>query len=216
MTVAFKICGINCEAAMAAAIGARADYVGLMFYPPSPRYLSVARAAELAKMVPPGIARVGVFVDAPENVIEETLEDVPLQALQLHGSESPEAVAAIRARFGLPVIRAIRLGRPADLAAAAAFEDVADMLLFDAKPPPEMTGALPGGNALAFDWTMLAGYRGKRPWFLSGGLTPANLARAVAVTGARMVDVSSGVETAPGVKDPALIAAFATAAEAAG
>lgn len=216
MAVRFKICGINSGPAMAAAIAARADFVGLMFYPPSPRFLAVAEAAELARMVPKGIARVGVFVDAPENVIEETLDDVPLEALQLHGSESPAQVAAIAARFGLPVIRAIKLAAPKDLEAAAAFEEVADMLLFDAKPPPEMTGALPGGNALSFDWTMLAGYRAKCPWLLSGGLTAANLARAVAITGAQIVDVSSGVETRPGVKDPALIAAFATAARGIG
>lgn len=216
MAVRFKICGITSEAAMAAAAGARADYIGLMFYPHSPRYLGVADAARLARLVPPGIARVGVFVDAPENVIEETLDDVPLEALQLHGSESPDQVAAIRARFGLPVIRAVKLATPADLGAAADFEQVADMLLFDAKPPPEMTGALPGGNALAFDWTLLADWRARKPWFLSGGLTPANLARAVAVTHATMVDVSSGVETRPGVKDPGLIAAFAVAAAAAG
>jgi phosphoribosylanthranilate isomerase len=216
MAVRFKICGVNSEAAMRAAIEARADFVGLMFYPPSPRYLGVADAARLSAMVPNGIKRVGVFVDAPENVIEETLEDVGLDILQLHGSESPEAVAAIRARFGLPVLRAIRLATPDDLAAARAFEDVADMLLFDAKPPPEMTDALPGGNAISFDWRMLAGYRGKRPWMLSGGLTAANLARAVAITGADMVDVSSGVESRPGVKEPALIAAFGRAARAAG
>ncbi len=216
MAVRFKICGINSETAMQAAIEARADFVGLMFYPPSPRYLGVADAARLAAMVPKGMQRVGVFVDAPENVIEETLDDVGLDILQLHGSESPEAVAAIRARFGLPVIRAVKLATPDDLAVAKAQEAVADMLLFDAKPPPEMTGALPGGNAISFDWRMLAGYRGAKPWMLSGGLTAANLAQAVAITGAEMVDVSSGVESRPGVKEPALIAAFAAAARAAG
>jgi phosphoribosylanthranilate isomerase len=216
MAVRFKICGINSETAMQAAIEARADFVGLMFYPPSPRYLGVADAARLAAMVPKGMQRVGVFVDAPENVIEETLDDVGLDILQLHGSESPEAAAAIRARFGLPVIRAVKLATPDDLAVAKAQEAVADMLLFDAKPPPEMTGALPGGNAISFDWRMLAGYRGAKPWMLSGGLTAANLAQAVAITGAEMVDVSSGVESRPGVKEPALIAAFAAAARAAG
>lgn len=214
MSIKVKICGINSKPAMTAALTAGADYVGLMFYPPSPRYLSVAAAAELSRMVPKTIRRVGVFVDAPENVIEETLDDVGLDALQLHGSESVEQVAAIADRFGLPVIRAVKLAAPDDLKAAAAFEDVADMLLFDAKPPPERTDALPGGNALSFDWTMLSGYLGRRPWFLSGGLTAANLARAVAITGAAMVDVSSGVETRPGAKDPALIADFIAAARA--
>jgi phosphoribosylanthranilate isomerase len=216
MGLAVKICGINSAAAMTAAAAAGADYVGLMFYPPSPRYLAVAEAAALAALVPDGIRRVGVFVDAPANVIEETLEDVALEVLQLHGSETPAVVAAIRARFGLPVIKAIKLAGPGDLAVAQAFEDVADMILFDAKAPPEMIEALPGGNALVFDWRLLAGYRGRRPWLLSGGLTAGNLAEAVAVTGAAIVDVSSGVETAPGVKDPALIAAFIAAARALG
>jgi phosphoribosylanthranilate isomerase len=216
MGLAVKICGINSAAAMTAAAAAGADYVGLMFYPPSPRYLAVAEAAALAALVPDGIRRVGVFVDAPANVIEETLEDVALEVLQLHGSETPAVVAAIRARFGLPVIKAIKLAGPGDLAVAQAFEDVADMILFDAKAPPEMIEALPGGNALVFDWRLLAGYRGRRPWLLSGGLTAGNLAEAVAVTGAAIVDVSSGVETAPGVKDPALIAAFVAAARALG
>jgi phosphoribosylanthranilate isomerase len=214
MRLTVKICGINSAAAMTAAVSAGADYVGLVFYPPSPRYLAVAEAAALAALVPAGIRRVGVFVDAPANVIEETLEDVPLHALQLHGSESPSVVAAIRERFGLPVIRAVKLAGPGDVAAAQAFEDVADMILFDAKPPPEMTHALPGGNALTFDWRLLAGYKGRRPWLLSGGLTAANLAEAVGISGATMVDVSSGVETAPGTKDPALIKAFIAAARA--
>jgi phosphoribosylanthranilate isomerase len=214
MGLAVKICGINSTAAMTAAVAAGADYVGLMFYPPSPRYLAVAEAAALAALVPDGIRRVGVFVDAPANVIEETLEDVALEVLQLHGSESPAAVAAIRARFGLPVIKAVKLAGAGDLAAAGTFEDVADMILFDAKPPPEMTEALPGGNALVFDWRLLAGYGGRLPWLLSGGLTAGNLAEAVAVTGAAIVDVSSGVETAPGAKDPALIKAFIAAARA--
>jgi phosphoribosylanthranilate isomerase len=214
MALKIKICGITSAAAMNAAVAARVDYVGLMFYAPSPRYLTRVQAAELARLVPKGIIRVGVFVDAPDEVIAETVKDVGLDMLQLHGAEPPDRVRALRERFGLPVMRAIKLAGPDDLAAAAAFEAVADHLLFDAKPPPEMTDALPGGNALSFDWRLLIGYRGTRPWMLSGGLTAANLARAVAVTGAGAVDVSSGVETAPGVKDPALITAFAAAARA--
>ncbi len=214
MTLAVKICGINSDAAMAAAVAARVDYVGLMFYPPSPRFLTRDAAAHLARQVPQGIRRVGVFVDAPDQMIAETLNEVALDALQLHGAETPARVADIRARFALPVIRAVKLAGPDDLAAARAFADAADMLLFDAKPPPDMADALPGGNAISFDWRLLAGYRGTRPWMLSGGLTAANLAQAVQITGARAVDVSSGVETAPGVKDPALITAFAAAARA--
>ena len=214
MTLAVKICGINSDAAMAAAVAARVDCVGLIFYPPSPRFLTRDAAARLARQVPQGIRRVGVFVDAPDQMIAETLKEVALDALQLHGAETPARVADIRARFALPVIRAVKLAGPDDLAAARAFADAADMLLFDAKPPPDMADALPGGNAISFDWRLLAGYRGTRPWMLSGGLTAANLAQAVPITGARAVDVSSGVETAPGVKDPALITAFAAAARA--
>lgn len=214
MALSVKICGINSEPAMRAAIESGAAMVGLMFYPFSPRYLGVVDAGKLAAIVPEGVTRVGVFVDAPENVIEETLEVVRLDALQLHGTESPERVALIRERFGLPVIRAVRLAGPADLEAARAMEDVADMILFDAHPP-EDDDALPGGNARAFDWRLLAGYRGARPWLLSGGLTAWNLGEAIAATGARMVDVSSGVESARGIKDPALIRAFLAAAGAA-
>lgn len=214
MAIAAKICGVNSETAMTAAVVHGADYVGLMFYPPSPRFLGLVEAAGLAALVPETIKRVGVFVDAPENVIEETLEAVPLEMLQFHGHETPAQVASARARFGLPVIRAVRLAAPTDLEAARAFEDVADMILFDAKPPADMAGALPGGNAVSFDWTFLRGYRGRKPWILSGGLRADNLKEAVAVTGARAVDVSSGVETAPGVKDPDLITAFLAAAHA--
>lgn len=216
MALSVKICGINDEASMEAACDGGTDYVGLNFYPPSPRFVGDARAAELAAIAQSRARCVGVFVDAPENVIEEVLETVALDALQFHGSETPEQVTAARQRFGLPVIRAIKLAASGDLDVAATFEAVADMLLFDAKPPPDLTTALPGGNAVSFDWRILADYRGKTPWALSGGLTAENLPRAVAITHARMVDVSSGVESAPGVKDPARIRAFLDAARALG
>jgi phosphoribosylanthranilate isomerase len=212
MTVAVKICGINSAAAMTAAVTGGAAHVGLMFYPPSPRFLSLRQAAELAAMVPDGITRVGVFVDAGADTIARTLEAVPLDVLQLHGHETANEITSLRDQFGLPVIRAIKLAKAEDLATAVALEAVADMILFDALPPADMTDALPGGNALSFDWTLLKDYRGTRPWLLSGGLTADNLAKAVTVTGARIVDVSSGVETAPGVKNPALIDAFLAAA----
>ncbi len=212
MSLIVKICGINSAEAMTTAVDGGADYVGLMFYPPSPRFLALDEAAALAALVPAATRRVGVFVDAPANVIEETLDAVPMEALQLHGSESPEQVTRTRERFGLTVIKAIRLGGPEDLAGARAYEGAADMLLFDAKPPAAMTNALPGGNALSFDWTLLAGWQGATPWMLSGGLDAHNLAEAVKTTKARAVDVSSGVESAPGIKDPAKIRAFLDAA----
>lgn len=212
MPVTVKICGINAPDAMEAAIQGDAGYVGMMFYPASPRFLALDEAARLAALVPDGIQRVGVFVDAPDEVIARTLDAVPIDMLQLHGVEPPRRVAEIRNRFGLPVIKAIKIAGADDLAEARIHESAADMLLFDAKPPVEMADALPGGNALAFDWRIIAGHRWPRPWMLSGGLTAANLGQAVTTSGAAHVDVSSGVETAPGRKDPALIRAFIQAA----
>lgn len=212
MPVTVKICGINSPDAMAAAVQGGAGYVGLMFYPPSPRFLALDQAARLAAQVPEGIARVGVFVDPPDELLGRTLDAVPLEMVQLHGDEPPRRVAEIRNRFARKVIKAIKVAKSEDLAAARAQESVADMLLFDAKTPADMANALPGGNALAFDWKILAGQSWRCPWMLSGGLEAANLARSVAVSGARCVDVSSGVESAPGRKDPALIRAFLAAA----
>ncbi len=208
MAVTVKICGINSPEAMAAAIDGGAGFVGLMFYPPSPRFLGLGDAAALAKLVPAGIKRVGVFVDEPDQVIARTLDAVPLDMLQFHGSEAPARINQARARFDRPIIKALKIAGGDDLAEAEAQETAADMLVFDAKPPADMTDALPGGNALAFDWKIIAGHPWARPWMLSGGLEPANLAEAVRTSGAAMVDVSSGVESAPGRKDPALIRAF--------
>jgi len=208
MTVRVKICGITGAEAMDAAIEGGAAFVGLMFYPPSPRFLSLDAAAALAARVPPGVTRVGVFVDPVDAVLSDTLAQVPLDALQLHGAETPERMAEIRDRFSLPLIKAVKIAGPEDLAQGRAMESAADILLFDAKPPAEMTDALPGGNALSFDWRLIAGESWSRPWMLSGGLDADNLAEAVAVSGAKMVDASPGVESAPGVKDPALIRAF--------
>ena len=208
MAVTVKICGINSPEAMAAAIDEGAGFVGLMFYPPSPRFLGLGDAAALAKLVPARIKRVGVFVDEPDEVIARTLDAVPLDMLQFHGSETPARINHARARFDRPIIKAVKIAGTDDLAEAGAQETAADMLVFDAKPPADMTDALPGGNALAFDWKIIAGHPWARPWMLSGGLEPANLAEAVRTSGAAMVDVSSGVESAPGRKDPALIRAF--------
>jgi phosphoribosylanthranilate isomerase len=212
MSLVVKICGINSPDAMTAAIDGGADYVGLMFYPPSPRFLDLGKAAELAAIVPVPVRRTGVFVDAPDEVIAKTLEAVPMEALQLHGAESPEQVARTRERFGLTTIKAVRVAAREDLETARAYDGIADIILFDAKPPASMTDALPGGNALSFDWTLLAGWKGRTPWMLSGGLDAGNLAEAVKTAGATAVDVSSGVEPAPGVKDPARIRTFLDAA----
>jgi phosphoribosylanthranilate isomerase len=208
MPVRAKICGINSREALDAAVTGGASFVGFVFYPPSPRALAPAAAGELAAAVPRTVGRIGLFVDDADERIAEVLAKAPLDMLQLHGQETPARVAAIRRHFGLPVMKAVKVAGADDLAAADGYVGVADWLLFDAKPPKEMTGALPGGNALAFDWQLLAGRSWPSPWMLSGGLTPETLGEAVRISGARVVDVSSGVEAAPGQKDPVKIAAF--------
>ena len=208
MSVRAKICGVNSRAALDAAIAGGAGFVGFVFYPPSPRALTAEAAAVLAAAVPSVIAKVGLLVDEPDERIADILARVSLDMLQLHGKETPARVDDIRRRFGLPVMKVVKIAEAADLAAGDRYVGHADWLLFDAKPPPQMTGALPGGNALSFDWQLLAGRSWPSPWMLSGGLTPDNLAEAVRISGARVVDVSSGVESQPGVKDPEKIAAF--------
>ncbi len=205
-----KICGLSAPESLRVAVEAGARYVGFVFFAKSPRNLSPDAARALAAEVPPGVAKVGLVVDASDAALDEINALVPLDMLQLHGRESPERVAEIRARLGLPVMKAIGIATEADLAAIARYEPVADQLLIDARPAP---GAdLPGGNGLAFDWHLLAGRKWQKPWMLAGGLSPENVARAINLTGARQVDVSSGVESAPGVKDAALIRAFVAAA----
>ena len=208
MPVQAKICGLNSAIAVTAAVSGGARFVGFVFYPPSPRAVDVAAAAALAGSVPAATARVGLFVDETDARLAEVLASVPLDMLQLHGAETPARVAAIRARFGLPVMKALKVAEPADLDLAAAYDDAADWLLFDAKPPARLENALPGGNAVSFDWRLLAGRSWARPWMLSGGLHDGNLAEAVATTGAAVVDVSSGVEDAPGRKSPRKIIEF--------
>lgn len=210
-----KICGLTSAAAAAHAAGAGAAYVGLVFYPPSPRALDPAAAREIAEAVPAGVTRVALVVDADDALVDSIVAAVPIDMLQLHGAESPERVAALRARTGLPVMKVVGIGEAADLEAIAAYEPVADQILVDARPPREGGDYLPGGNALRFDWDLIAGRRWQRPWMLAGGLTASNVADALRLTGAGQVDVSSGVESAPGVKDPGKVAAFIRAAMAA-
>ncbi len=206
-----KICGLSEARHVDAAVRAGAAYVGFVFFPKSPRNVSVDEAALLAGAVPPGVAKVALVVNAEDAALDEILGRVPLDMLQLHGSESPARVDEVRARFGLPVMKAVGVAGEEDLPALAEYGRVADQLLVDAKPPKD--AALPGGNGLSFDWRLVAGRRWPVPWMLAGGLTPENVGEAIRLTGARQVDVSSGVETAPGVKDEGLIAAFVTAAQ---
>jgi phosphoribosylanthranilate isomerase len=206
-----KICGVNSAAALDAAVAGRADMIGLVFYPPSPRAVSPAQAAELSARYPGGPERVGLFVDPTDDEVAAVLAALPLDLIQLHGAEDPARCAAIRARFGLPVMKAIGIAAPEDLAALDRYAPAVDRFLLDAKPP--VGAELPGGNAAAFDWRLTAGRAIPRPWLLAGGLTPENVAEAVRQSGAPGVDVSSGVERARGVKDPARIAAFLAAAK---
>lgn len=201
-----KICGLREAAHVAAAVEAGARYLGFVFFPKSPRAILPAQAAALAAEVPPGVARVGLFVDPGDALLDTTLAGAPLDLIQLHGAESPARVSQIKSRFGLPVMKAVGIAGPQDLDALWDYALVADMLLVDAKPPKD--AVLPGGNGLAFDWRLLVGRKWLKPWLLAGGLTPANVAEAIRLTGAPGVDVSSGVETAPGMKDAALIRDF--------
>lgn len=206
MAVAVKICGLADAAGLDAAIRHGARYVGFVFFAASPRHLSFERARALAARVPAHVERVGVVVDAGDDALAQAVAAAELHVLQLHGDEDRRRAAAIGARFGVRTMKVVRVAQAADLDAAAAFEEAVDMLMFDARAPRGATR--PGGNATAFDWRLLAGRRWRRPWLLSGGLDAGNLARAVAVSGAAAVDVSSGVERAPGRKDPERIRAF--------
>jgi phosphoribosylanthranilate isomerase len=209
MRVAVKICGLTDAASVAAAVGGGARLVGFVFFPPSPRALSPAAARNLAAAVPAEVARVGVVVDADDDQLETLLSVVPLEYLQCHGGETPGRLAEIRARFRIPVIKAIAVAGREDVAAAERYEAAADMLLFDARAPAGSNR--PGGNACRFDWALLR-RPWRRPWLLAGGLTAETVASAVAVSGAAALDVSSGVEDAPGRKSVARIEAFLAAA----
>ncbi|MEI6099126.1 MAG: phosphoribosylanthranilate isomerase [Alphaproteobacteria bacterium] len=201
-----KVCGLRTLADVQAVAAAGAAYFGLVFFAKSPRNLTLAQARVLALAAPPGLAKVALTVDADDATLDAITEAMPLDMLQLHGHETPERVAAVRTRYGLPVMKAVGVADEGDLAALFDYATVADQILLDAKPPRD--AVLPGGNGLAFDWRLVAGRRWLRPWMLAGGLTPQNVAEAVRLTQARQVDLSSGVESSPGVKNPALIAEF--------
>ena len=208
---AIKICGVTSAEALDAAIAARADHVGFNFHPGSPRWLNMRDASALSERAAQRIGCVGLFVDAGDAAIVQAIEAGRLSALQLHGSETPQRCAEVRARFGVPVWKAIPVAAAADVTNAHAYRNAADVILFDARTPP---GTLRGGMGLVFDWTLLAGWDGALPWGLAGGLTPTNVAGAIRATGAPLVDVSSGVESAPGIKVPERIDAFCHAARA--
>ncbi|MBN8993715.1 MAG: phosphoribosylanthranilate isomerase [Rhizobiales bacterium] len=210
MKLIVKICGLSTEETLDAALAAGADMVGLVFFPPSPRYVTLERAAALAARARGRAEIVALSVDMAERNLGEIVDMVRPDWLQLHGSETPDRVAAIKKRFSRRVVKAVGIREAADLATAQRYAGFADRLLLDAKPPKDATR--PGGNGAAFDWTILDGFDPPAPYLLSGGLDPQNVALALKVTGARGVDVSSGVETAPGRKDPDLIRSFINAA----
>lgn len=208
MPVAAKICGLSTPETLDAAIAGGASHVGFVFYAPSPRNLGWERAAQLAARVPARVRRVGVFVDPTDVLIERAVAAGGLDVLQLHET-APARAAAIRARTGLPLWSPVAVRARSDLDAAAGYAGVAERVLYDAKTPPG--AALPGGMGVRFDWTLLTGFRHPLPWALSGGLDAASVAEAVRITGATLIDVSSGVESTPGIKDTGKIAAFLAA-----
>jgi phosphoribosylanthranilate isomerase len=211
MSVEVKICGLRTPETVRAAVEAGARAVGFVFYPPSPRAIGVEAARQMARLLPTSVRAVGLFVDAADDELEAVVSQTPLDLLQLHGDEPPRRVAEIRARFDIPVMKAIRVATAADLTALADYEAVSDQILFDTKLPANIS-SLPGGTGIAFDWRLLRGVKLTRPWMLSGGLTAENLAEAVAESGGRRLDVSSGVEDRPGVKNVERIRAFLAAA----
>ncbi|MFK7837754.1 MAG: phosphoribosylanthranilate isomerase [Sulfitobacter sp.] len=205
-----KICGVTRPQDIAAVADAGARYIGFNFFPKSPRYVAPETAAELAADTPEGICKVALVVNPTDAELDRLTEIVPIDMLQLHGSEPPERVAEIKARYGLLVMKAVGVGHVDDLPKLDAYAQVADQLLVDTKPPKD--AVLPGGNGLAFDWSLIAGRRWSVPWMLAGGLTAETVAEAIRVTGAVQVDLASAVESAPGIKDPVLIRAFCDAA----
>ncbi|HCX14790.1 MAG TPA: phosphoribosylanthranilate isomerase [Rhodospirillaceae bacterium] len=211
MKISVKICGISDDRGLVAAVEAGASQVGFVFFRQSPRYVVLDTAAELVAALPRTVTSVGLFVDPTDRDLDMVISHVRLGMVQLHGRETPQRVDDVRAAFGLPVIKAIGVSKAQDIHEAEAYEDHADWLMFDAKAPK--ASARPGGNAVSFDWSLARSYAGATPWMLAGGLTPRNVAKAIKDSGARKVDVSSGVETRPGIKSPAKIRAFLSATQ---
>ena len=210
--VSVKICGLATVDDVRACADAGANYMGLVFFEKSPRNITIPAARELALAAPLGLAKVALVVNPSDAELDAITATVPLDMVQLHGRETPERVAEVKARYGLPVMKAVGIADEDDLPKLESYFGVADQILVDAKPPKG--GELPGGNGLSFDWRLIAGRRWPCPWMLAGGLTPENVAEAVKMTGAKQVDVSSGVEDAPGQKNAELIQKFVQSSRA--
>ncbi|HTN97484.1 MAG TPA: phosphoribosylanthranilate isomerase [Nordella sp.] len=213
-SVQVKICGLLTPETVKAAVEAGADYIGFNFYPRSPRYVTPEKAAELAALMPASVLKVALAVDADDATLDAIMAALDPDILQLHGDETSQRLVELKSRYGVTLMKAIPIAGPEDPIKSEIYRDSADLLLFDAKPPKSMKNALPGGNGLAFDWSLLAGQKPEIPWMLSGGLTVDNVREAIEATGAEAVDVSSGVEDAPGRKNPELIRKFIQAAKA--
>ena len=207
MTITIKICGVKTPEAIEAAVTGGVGFLGFNFFKPSPRYVTLEMAGTLAKLVPPHVKKVALVVDADDETLRGILKHLPADMLQLHGHETPQRVAEVKKLFGLPIIKAMPVETSEDIEKAAAYED-ADTFLFDAKPPKD--SILPGGNAVSFDWTLLKDTKLPKPWFLAGGLNADNIKTAISQSGARLLDISSGVEQPRGEKSPELIGALLT------
>ena len=214
MTISVKICGIDRIESVDMAVEKGAAYLGFVFYKPSPRNLTLEKAKQLIYRVPKNVVRVGLFVDPTNAEIEDVLKSTDLDMIQLHGLEKPSRILEIKKLSQLPILKAIKLAKQKDLKSAADFYDVADHLLFDAKAPATLKNALPGGNAISFDWQILRHVKIPLPWMLAGGLSTNNVAKATISSGATALDVSSGVENVPGIKDLNLISEFLSATKA--
>ena len=209
MDLTAKICGLRTPETLHVAIEAGADWVGFVFFPKSPRHVSMDEAKALAPLVAGRAKKVALLVDPSDGLMADVIAALQPDFLQLHGHETPERVSEIRQRFGVPLIKAVGIADQDDLTRAGAYESLVDWMLYDAKPPKQ--AVLPGGNGVSFDWTLLKEAGKQHHFMLSGGLDAGNVANALAITGAAGVDVSSGVESAPGIKDPERIKAFMTA-----
>ena len=207
-----KICGLKTPQDVDAVVAAGADFCGLTFVPKSKRFISVAEAAELSQLAAPDLTRVALTVDADDALLDTIMGSVGIDMIQLHGHESPERVAAVKSRYNVPVMKAVGVADAADVAEIARYTPVADWILLDAKPPKD--AAVPGGNGLSFDWRLIADVTWQVPWMLAGGLTEDTVGAAIARTGAKVVDLASGVESAPGVKDAEKARRFVAAARA--
>lgn len=212
MTVKAKICGLSTPETVHAAVAAGAFYIGFVFFERSPRNVTAEQAEILAEKIPASVIKTGVFVNPGDDQLRQVLAHAPLDLIQLHGEETPERIQEIKTRFRLPVMKAIAISGPDDIKLAKTYEKVADMLLFDAKAPTSLKDALPGGNGLQFDWQLIKGTEWQIDWMLSGGLDVDNVSEAISTSGAKIVDVSSGVEESPGNKSIARIKAFLKAA----